>query len=473
MTEVEAVVGHAPQRVSMRRPSVELYLLIAVLVGILGGAAGVILHVAVEYFSHWPDWLSARLGAGAGTVLLVVIPPTLILAARTLAIHLAPEAAGSGIPEVEAAIEGRSTIRWRRVFPVKLLGGIMALSSGLVGGREGPTVHLGASVAAGLAERFRLTDNDYKGLLAAGAAAGLAAAFNAPLAAILFVIEETRRQFPYAQRTYLAVIVASCLAALLTEGIAGTVPQLLTLADPVPLASLILFLPLGAVLGCLGVIFNTSLLGTLDLVARLGRRGGIAFVIVVGAIIGILMGHFHEATGGGEHLVQELLGAPHGLTFLLAVAVFRFLLTLASYACGAPAGIFAPLLALAAAAGLVFGKIVLLVLPESYVSIPILPAIAVAAMGGTFAAAVRAPLVGAILTLELTGAWDLLVPVLLTCAIAHHVAGRLGGRPIYEALLDRKLKLAGQLPISHPGSGAGLGARSLRSRRRGTKPPPE
>lgn len=456
----------------LRRPPAELYLLAAGLVGLLGGAVGVAFHLCVEWLGQWPRWLADWLGPEAAIGGAMVVTPLLILAARQLAARFAPEAAGSGIPEVEAAIEGRSTIRWRRVLPVKFAGGILALASGLVGGREGPTVHLGASLAAALAERFRLTDNDQKGLLAAGAAAGLAAAFNAPLAAILFVIEETRRQFPYAQRTYLAVMLASCLAALMTEGIAGTTPELFTRAEPVPLPLLPLFVVLGGVLGVLGVVFNASLLRTLDGVQRLGKAARIGFVALIGIVLGALLTFAPATTGGGEHLVQALVGGPHGLLFLLGTAATRFVLTLASYACAAPSGIFAPLLALAAAAGLTFGKVVTLMLPAEIAGSSLRTAFAIVAMGGTFAAAVRAPLVGAVLTLELTGAWDLLVPVLLTCAVAHHVAGRLGGQPIYEALLDRKLRLAGQPPVRHAGSGAGLAGRSTAARRADIRSPP-
>jgi CIC family chloride channel protein len=122
------------------------------------------------------------------------------------------------------------------------------------------------------------------------------------------------------------------------------------------------------------------------------------------------------------------------------VVVLRFVMTMASYATGVPGGIFAPILSLATAFGLSFGLLLsgLLPLPEGTET-----AFAVAAMGGLFAATVRAPLVGVVLVAELTGAYSILVPAILTCLFANLVAEWLGGRPIYQVLLERTLARAG------------------------------
>src|SRR5262247_2520781 len=146
--------------------------------GVVGGA----FHLAVGGLLHWPVWLVDRLGLGWPTIAAAAgIAATGVLLAYLLTRYIAPEAAGSGVPEVEGALEGLREVRWRRVLPVKFVGGVLGLSSGLVAGREGPTIHMGASIGQALAEGLRLGRMDLHALLAAGAAAGLAAAFNAPL----------------------------------------------------------------------------------------------------------------------------------------------------------------------------------------------------------------------------------------------------------------------------------------------------
>jgi hypothetical protein len=193
--------------------------------GFATGIVGAAFHLAVDTLFQWPlrlverfDFTLIAIAAAAG------IGATGTLLAYLLTRYVAPEAAGSGVPEVEGALEGLRVVRWQRILPVKFIGGLLALSSGLVAGREGPTIHMGAAIGALLAERLRLARPDFHTLLAAGAAAGLAAAFNAPLAAVLFVIEETRKQFTYTFRSYVSVIAASAASAFGMELPASSSP---------------------------------------------------------------------------------------------------------------------------------------------------------------------------------------------------------------------------------------------------------
>ena len=190
-------------------PSIPDGLLYA-LAGLCGFATGIVgaaFHSTVDVLLRWPAWLAGQLESVEQTVLAAAgIAAVAVTLAFLLTRHVAPEASGSGVPEVEGALEGLREVRWRRVLPVKFVGGALGLSSGLVAGREGPTIHMGAAIGAAMPERLKLGRSDLHALLAAGAAAGLAAAFNAPLAAILFVIEETRKEFRYTLRSYVAVI---------------------------------------------------------------------------------------------------------------------------------------------------------------------------------------------------------------------------------------------------------------------------
>lgn len=408
---------------------------------------GAALHLAVDTLQRWPHLLAERLGPGP---LLFAAAAAVGAVAVTLAFFLtryvAPEAAGSGVPEVEGALEDGHKLRWRRVLPVKFVGGVMALGAGLVGGREGPTIHIGASVGSAFSEWLGLDEMDSHTLLAAGAAAGLAAAFNAPLAAVLFVIEETRKQFRYTFRSYVGVIVAAAGSAFGMELVGGTAPPLRLDTADLPLLMLPLFMVLGASLGVLGVVFNKCLIVALDWRAKAFRRVPFLYAVVVGAAVGILALVMPNAVGGGELLIPHLVTSDLSLQVLLLVAVMRFVGTMASYPTGVPAGIFAPLLAYATALGLIAAALVELALAQTSLGVPpmIGAGFAVAAMGGLFSATVRAPLVGVVLVIELTGAFELSMELLVTCVTAHVVAQWLGGRPIYEVLLERSMRLAGR-----------------------------
>jgi len=417
------------------------FFLLAFLVGIGAGLGGTVLHLTVDFLLHWPGWLTERIGTGAAAIAAAAAISAIMAALSAFIVRrYAPEAAGSGVQEVEGTLEGLRPLRWRRVLPVKFVAGVLSLSSGLVLGREGPTIHIGASIAGAVSEWRKLGRLERSGLIAAGAAAGLAAAFNAPLASVLFVIEETRRQFPYSFKTYMGVAIASILSAFITEDIAGVGPDLQIIAPAMPLWSLLGFAGLGIVVGGLGVLFNWMILNGQTLAIAIGRRNPNLVPLVVGAIIGVLLIVLPQATMGHEDLILHLVSAKHGAILLLGIVAIRLLTSVASYVSGVPGGIFAPILTLAACTGLALGGLLIEVVPADHA---IAIAFAVAAMGGLFTASVRAPMVGVVLTLELTGAYEILLPVLVTCLIANITAEWLGGRPIYEQLLERTLERAG------------------------------
>ncbi|MEW5420752.1 H(+)/Cl(-) exchange transporter ClcA [Amorphus sp. 3PC139-8] len=419
------------------------YYVIAILVGAITGVIGAVLHLIVDAALHWPAALRASVEVGDLGLLLISggIAASLGVVAVVLVRNFAPEAGGSGVQEIEGTLEGLRAVHWRRVLPVKFFGSLCSLGAGFVTGREGPTIHMGASVAQACAEKLKFDTHDSRGLLAAGAAAGLASAFNAPLAAILFVIEETRRQFPYSLKTYTAVMIASVTSGLVTEMITGRRPFMFITVPELPLSLLPAFVGLGLLLGVVGLLFNRCLIGSMDIAAAVGRRSNYYVVpAVVGFVIGILLIVRPEATMGGENLAVSLMTENLPLATMALIVVVRFIMTMASYSTNVPGGIFAPILALATAIGVLYGLVL-----DVFFELPAgaFAAFAIAAMGGLFSSTVRAPLVGVVLIAELTGAYSVLVPAIITCLLANVVADALGGKPIYEVLLDRTLHLAG------------------------------
>ncbi len=420
------------------------YFLKAALVGLLVGGLATGFHSVLDFMIAQYAALRMALGTGYLPYLVSVALSAICVAGAFLLVQrVAPEAAGSGIQEIEGAMEDKRPLNWASVLIAKFFGGLLALGSGLVLGREGPTIHMGAMAAEAISKSGGVTAPEHKGLLAAGAAAGLAAAFNAPLAAILFIVEETRRQFPFSYRTYMAVIIASLLSAAVTEKLTHIGPMLLVEATYVPVWSFALLGLLGVLLGALGVFFNRALLTVMDLFLKIPKGFRWLPALAAGGATGVLLNAFPDATGGGEGLVHHLISANYGVLALVLLTLLRLGGVLFSYASGVPGGIFAPMLSIATCAGLAFGVASVNLLP---IDMDFRTACAVAAMGGFFAASVRAPLVGAVLVMELTGAYTLIMPVLVTCTTASLTAHHLGGRPIYEQLLERTLRLAGEPP---------------------------
>lgn len=416
------------------------YIGLASITGILTGIIGSYFHMSIDMLIVWPQKLAEYISGIELIITVAVITMICTVFAAFMVKKYAPEAAGSGVQEIEGAMVGLRTVHWRRVLPIKFSMGIISISSGLVLGREGPTIHIGASLAAALNDFFKSSTPEKRGLLAAGAAAGLACAFNAPLAAVLFIIEETRRQFPYTFRTYMGVIAAAILSTVMTQIISGTAPDLAMPSIDTSLSILPWFLLLGCILGFVGVALNTSILWTGALAANLNARIPYIFPAIIGLCIGSLFVIMPLSVTGGDLIIQHLTNGSPGLWFLLGLACIRFITMVCSYSSGVPGGIFAPILALATCIGLAFAGILENVMPQSNdVSL----AFAIAAMGGLFTASVRAPMVGVILTLELTGTYNLMLPLMATCLAANVTAQWIGGKPIYEQLLDRTLAQAG------------------------------
>jgi chloride channel protein, CIC family len=397
----------------------------------------------IAWAHHSPAWgwlLPVCMGAiGAGIAVYLVT-------------RVAPEAAGSGIPHLKAVLYRLRSLRWRRIIPVKFFGGAFAIGGGLTLGREGPTVQMGGAVGAAVAEWLKVTPRERQTLIAAGAGAGLAAAFNAPLAGLAFVLEEIQRDFT--PLVFGASFIAAVTADVVTRYLTDQLPVFHVATYPVPpLIALPAFLVLGLLTGLLGVAFNRGLLGALEFFARAGgwlsQLGGRPAKLAggfVGAGVGLIGWFVPNALGGGHVLVEAVLTGQVALSLIPLWFVLRFGLTMVSYGCGAPGGIFAPLLVLGALVGLGIGEITHLVLPSA-INHP--EAFAVVGMAAYFAAIVRAPLTGIVLIVEMTSNYAQMLPLLVACFSAYAVADALGDRPIYEALLERDVRRDGTAPELH------------------------
>lgn len=359
----------------------------------------------------------------------------------------APEASGSGIPHLEAVLHRLRKLDWKRVLPVKFFGGIVAIGSGLALGREGPTVQMGGAVGDAISRWLKVSERERLTLISAGGGAGLAAAFNAPLSGLIFVLEEVRRDFQ--PIVFGAAFVAAVIADIIARLGSGQFPVFTVPSYPVPpLTSLPIFALLGIVTGLLGVLFNRSLLAAVKLYAGLPVRFVIPAAAMTGGVVGLVGWFSPLLIGSGHALAESALKGDLLLAVIPMFFVIRFLLTTSSYGTGAPGGIFAPLLVLGALIGLTIGQIANNLAPEV---VPIPAVFAVVGMAAYFTAIVRAPLTGIMLIVEMTGNYSQMLPLLVSCFCAYAVTEFLNDLPIYEALLERTLKLGGEIsPLKEP-----------------------
>ncbi len=361
--------------------------------------------------------------------------------------RFAPKAAGSGIPHLEAVLHRLSTLEWKRILPVKFFGGIIAIGSGMALGREGPTVQMGGAIGEALARLLKTSERERLTLISAGAGAGLAAAFNAPLSGLIFVLEEVRRDFQ--PIVFGATFVAAVIADIIARIGAGQFPVFSVPSYEIqPLPSLLYFVLLGVITGVLGAFFNRGLLKSISLFNRIPKKYYLIVIALVGAMIGLAGWFYPDLIGSGHALVESALTGKMVLSIIPVFFILRFLLTSTSYSTGAPGGIFAPLLVLGSMVGLAVGQTAHMLSPEI---VPTPAVFAVVGMAAYFTAIVRAPLTGIMLIIEMTGSYSQMLPLLVSCFSAYAMVEFLKDLPIYEALLERDLEKSGhQVALKDP-----------------------
>jgi chloride channel protein, CIC family len=406
--------------------------LLALLLGALTGLVAALFRLALEGADRVRDaFVAWAHGAEpGGLVLVLAAAATATGLAAWLVRRFAPPAAGSGIPHVEAVLRGEQPQAPFLLVPVKFVGGVLAMGAGLALGREGPSVQMGASIAHAFGAVSRYPKEDVLALLAACAGAGLATAFNAPIAGAVFVLEELVRRFD--TRTTVTTLCASASAIAVARLFLGQAPDFHVPALDYPgWGAVPLGLVLGVGAGLLGVAYNHTLLGTLAAAQRLRRWPVEARAALIGAAVGLLAWFAPDLVGGGDALTQRALTGAQTPPVLLLVLALRFGLGAVSYAALTPGGLFAPMLVLGAQSGLLFGHFCAGWFPD--VAAPP-AAFAVVGMAAFFTAVVRAPVTGIALVTEMTACFTLLLPTLAACAAAMVVPTLLRNAPIYDSL---------------------------------------
>ncbi|MGV8983063.1 ClC family H(+)/Cl(-) exchange transporter [Clostridium sp.] len=351
-----------------------------------------------------------------------------------------PMISGSGIPQVEGVLIGKLEMKWWRVMLGKFIGGIVTIGSGLSLGREGPSVQLGAAVGQGFSKIFKRIKIEEKYLITSGASAGLAAAFNAPLAAVMFSLEEVHKNF--SPLVLLSALSAALSADFVVRGFFGLKPVFnFENISVLPLKYYFYIVLLGIIVGLSGVLFNHLLLKTQDLYASqkwLPKEMRIIIPLLISVVLGILL---PQVLGGGHELILSLVADNFPATILIVLVLVKFLFTMASYGSGAPGGIFLPLLAIGALLGNIYavGLVHFVHFDTMYVN-----NIIILAMAGYFTAVVRSPITGIILIAEMSGSFKHMLSLAIVSIVAYIVADILSSKPIYESLLEKFLHNQGE-----------------------------
>jgi len=415
-------------------------LLLTLVIGAVCGLAAVAFHLSIRLLEGELIDRATELPGSAWIVWTILTPTLGGLACGALLQYAFPRARGSGIPEVKVSFANRGPGLRIRDSLGKFATGALQIGSGSSLGREGPTVHICAGIAHYLGRIARISPRSQRRLLPVGAAAGIAAAFNAPMAAVTFAIEEIVGDLDKAMLT--GVIVAAALAAVIERGVLGTQPIFeLTRAYGLEHASsLLVYALLGVAAGIVSVTFTQALLVIRRTFRSLRRlpawaRPGVGGLVT--GVLAVLALHWYATgglTGGGYSTLARALDGAFPARVLLVLASMKLVATAFSYGSGGAGGLFAPALFIGGMLGGAFGSIDATLLGHVDAASG---SFALVGMGAVFAGALRAPITSVLIILEMTGGYGLILPLMIANMAAYALARRISPVPIYDALLEQ------------------------------------
>lgn len=429
---------------------------LAILIGVLSGLGAVAFHQSIHWAEH--NWVQrvAQIPGWVGVVSLIFLPAVGGLFVGYLIKYWAPEAAGSGIPQVKAAYFLKfGRIRFRAAVG-KFLLGTASIGTGASLGREGPTVHLSAAIASWVGRWFGLAPRQVMALIPLGCAGGIAAAFNTPLAAIVFAIEEIMGDMKH--KAFAGIVMVAVIAAVIERSLLGTDSLFSVPMHPeaLSLKSLLFSGLLGIVAGFVSHFWVEALLRTRERVKLVRGKynwmmpglGGLA-TGCLGAAVYFYLGNL-GVFGIGYADLSAALAGKLGLVALFALFIGKFFATIFSYASGGSGGIFAPVLFIGAMMGGVIGTLAEMAIGQSG-SLPHI--LALVGMGAMFAGIIRAPVTSILIIFELTRDYNLILPIMLANLTSYAIASKLRNVPIYEALLIQDGINLRKFPILSPSQG--------------------
>jgi len=404
-----------------------LFFALTLVVGVLSGAVAVFIaksiHFLTDYFQTHEAPTPKSIAAGAAFVFI----------SGYITSRWATNTAGSGIPQTKIALvvyHGKITFKdWF----AKLITSILSLSSGITLGREGPTVTVTAGIGSSIGTMFSLSKVKIKALVAVGAAGGIAAAFNAPIAAVTFTLEEVVGNLN--AKALGPIIIASVAAAVTAKVLTGGEPvfDILHYRFERP-SELVFYLIIGILAAIIGPLWMKSVLKTRELNLKIFKGHRLTTMLTAFAIVAVVSFFFPEVLGSGHHLINETLHS--NLTGWQTISILfglKFILTTICYSSGISGGLFMPTLFMGAMVGALVGVGANAITPEANE----IGAFALVGMGAFFAAVIRAPFTSILIIFEMTQDYTIILPLMVANITAYMFSQKFAGGSIYEKISEQ------------------------------------
>ncbi len=423
-------------------------IIVAIIIGVFAGFGAIGIRLLIKIIS---DLSFSGYGSLLDNIIAspwyikIIIPMLGGLIVGPLIYFLAPEAKGHGVPEVMQSILLKGGIIRPRVAFVKAVASAITIGTGGSVGREGPIIQIGSSLGSTVGQFLNMSGDRMKTLVGCGAAAGIAAAFNAPIAGALFAVEIILMDFAFAQ--FSPIVISSVMATVISHNFEGNLATFQVphyqLVNP---TELIFYVILGFLSGLVSFIFIKVLYAFEDFFENSMPIPDYFQPVIGGLVIGVTALFFPQIMGVGYDSINSAL---HGgmiwyMAFaLIFIKIFATSFTLGS---GGSGGIFAPSLFMGAMLGCFFG----IFIHDIFPSITATPgAYALVAMGGLVAGTTRAPITAIIIVFELTNDYNIILPLMITCIISTILSSKLSRESIYTLkLLLRKINIKGGTEIN-------------------------
>jgi CIC family chloride channel protein len=348
--------------------------------------------------------------------------------------RFAGEARGHGVPEVMLAVSEQGGRIRPRVAAVKALASALCIGSGGSVGREGPIVQIGSALGSSLGQALRIPESRLRLLVACGAAGGISATFNAPIAGVFFALELILRDFE--SESFGVVVLASVIADVIGRAAFGSQPFLtLPAFQQHSLWEYGLYAGIGLLAAIVGTVFVRVLYGMEDIGDRIWRGPAWLRPAAGGILLGALLLALPQLYGVGYPVLDQAIGGGYPTRLLLLLLLGKLVATSLTIAIGGSGGVFAPSLFMGAMLGAAYGNAVGLLGPHL---VGASGAYGLVAMGAVFAAAGRAPITSVLIIFELTGDYRIILPLMVAVVISTGVAALLGHDSIYTLKLRRR-----------------------------------